>query len=29
VDMHDVVSVAERAEPVVRQLVSGVVETLR
>jgi purine-nucleoside phosphorylase len=28
VDMHDVVSVAERAEPVVRQLVSGVVETL-
>jgi purine-nucleoside phosphorylase len=29
VDMHDVVSVAERAEPVVRQLVSGVVESLR
>lgn len=29
VDMHDVVSVAERAEPVVRQLVFGVVESLR
>jgi purine-nucleoside phosphorylase len=29
VDMHDVVSVAERAEPVVRQLVSGVAESLR